>query len=121
MKVALESRLAPDGSNYWSLTPRRVYEVLGLEADWYRLLDDCNQPFLFDPACFKVVDGTEPLVWESKLGEDGERYAYPTEWNLPRFFQDWHERVPEVRQAFSRGLAAWFPETVAERRVEPKL
>jgi hypothetical protein len=60
MKAVLKTALAPDGTHYWSLTPDRVYEVLGIEGDWFRILDDRGDPVLFDPACFDVIDDIEP-------------------------------------------------------------
>jgi len=118
MKVILETRLAPDGSDYWSLTVGRIYEVLGIAGDWYRLLDDCNEPIVFDPTCFRVIESAEPPCWVSSI-EDDERYAYPPEWGRTGFFEDWHDSVPEVRETFWRGLAKWYPETAAERRTAP--
>jgi len=116
MKVMLESRDAPDGSNYWSLTVGRIYEVLGIEGDDYRLLDDCDEPYLFDPQCFKVIDPAEPSHWISSV-DDGVRKAYPPKWVERGFFQDRHERVIDVRQEFRRGLVKWCPETAAERGI----
>jgi len=117
MKVVLESSLAPDGSHYWSLTVGRIYEVLGIECDLYRLLDDREEPILFDPRCFKVVDSAEPSHWLSYFEEQEERYAYPPKWGEPGFFEDWHNRVPDIRQEFRRGLAEWYPWTAAERGI----
>jgi hypothetical protein len=91
--------------------------VLGIECSRYRLLDDCNEPFLFEPECFRIVDETEPSHWLSFI-EDGERYAHPPEWNRPGFFEDWHDGVPEVCEAFWRQLAERYPETAAVRRSE---
>jgi hypothetical protein len=116
MKVELETRDAPDGTNYWSLTVGRIYEVLGIECNLYRLLDDCDEPILFEPECFKVIDPAEPPHWLSSI-EDGDRYAYPPKWGEPGFFQHWHERVIEVRQEFRRDLVKWYPETAAERGI----
>jgi hypothetical protein len=116
MKVVLKTRDSPDGSEYWSLTVGRIYEVLGIEGDWYRLLDDKNEPILFDPACFQVTDDCEPSLWVSEI-DDGVRYAYPPDWNEPGFFEDWHDRVRQIREAFFRGLATWYPYTFAERNL----
>jgi hypothetical protein len=108
MRVSLEKPDAPDGTRYWTLTPGRSYEVLGIEGDWLRLLDDRGEPVLFDPACFRVIDPVEPSCWVSSV-EEGQRYAYPPEWNMPGFFEDWHDGDPEVRRRFRQQLAVWFP------------
>ena len=72
----------------------RVYEVLGIEADQYRLLNDenarsyGNDPLLFEPECFKIVDSEVPQLGQCENGEDGERYCYPKEWARVGFFED---------------------------------
>jgi hypothetical protein len=111
VKVLLTTREGPDGTVYGSLTVGRVYEVLGIEGDWLRLLDDLGEPVLFDPACFRVVDPSEPANWSSVV-EDGSRNAYPPEWGRPGFFEDWHDGVPSVRKAFARQVRTWHPGAV---------
>jgi hypothetical protein len=46
-----------------ALTLGREYEVLGIEADSYRVLNDRNDPVLYEPAAFQVLDWSEPLFW----------------------------------------------------------
>lgn len=106
MKVEVTTRNAPDGTDYWSLTVGRVYEVLGIEANWYRLLNDQHEPILYDPVCFRLVDSDEPLNWVSMFN-DGVRYAYPVEWARPGFFEAWHDCVAGVREQFARQLQQW--------------
>nr|WP_148088004.1 hypothetical protein [Gemmata obscuriglobus] len=99
--------IAPDttgGTRYLWLTPGAEYEVLGIEADWLRLLNDRGEPVLYDPACFEMIDPTEPEDWVSVV-EDGVRYAYPPAWGCPGFFEDWHDGAPKVREQFSTTLA----------------
>ncbi len=105
-----------------SLSIDRVYEVLGIEADFYRILDDPekkpygNDPVLFDPECFNVVDPQEPEFWICEFGEEGERYCYPPEWSSIGFFEDYHDGIPEVRQIFWNLLKRYYPETWKERK-----
>jgi hypothetical protein len=94
-----------------SLTLGQTYEVLGIEADWYRILNDHRDPVLFDPHCFSIVDPVEPAFWLRSLGDDGELYAYPPAWNAPRFFEDFHDRVPRVRAQFWEDLRRYYPRT----------
>jgi hypothetical protein len=114
MKVVLRSQSATDGSNYWNLTLGQTYEVLGIECDDYRILDDRNEPVLFDPICFEVTDSREPTNWISSI-EDGARYAYPPGWGVTGFFEAWHHRHPVVRRSFWQALEQWYPETFNER------
>lgn len=78
----------------------QIYEVLGIEADFYRILNNDNEPCLYNPKDFEIIDPIEPSFWESKIGEDGERYAYPIEWNQSRFFESYHDRVASVVDKF---------------------
>ncbi len=113
MRVVLRNPLAADGSDYrYSLTVGREYEVLGIECDSFRLLTNYSEPILFDPACFEVMDSTEPAFWVSTVGDEGERYAYPPGWGVPGFFEAWHDEVKVVRRVFAEQLAAWYPHVV---------
>jgi hypothetical protein len=116
MKVLLRNQIAPDGRHLWSLTVGQEYEVLGIECDSYRLLDDTGEPVLFEPECFEVTDPNEPAFWVSEFGEAGERYAYPPGWGVPGFFEAWHDGVELVRRVFAAQLAAWHPEVEDARR-----
>jgi hypothetical protein len=105
-----------------SLTVGRAYEVLGIEADSYRMLTDedadhgPNEPVLYEPECFQVIDASEPAFWVSELGEDGERYAYPVPWNRVGFFEDYFDRVHSVRKQFWDDLRRLYPRTWEARR-----
>ena len=86
------------------LTPGKVYDVIGIEADYYRILTDDGEPVLYEPGFFLVVDASEPEEWVSTLGEEGERYAYPPELNTVGFFEDWHDGDEKARRIFSEYL-----------------
>jgi hypothetical protein len=104
-----------------SLTIGKEYEVLGIEADDFRILDDPdsepygNDPVLFSPDCFEVTDDTKPSFWICSVGDDGERYCYPPEWDGIGFFEDYHDGVEEVRKQFWEGLRRYYPTTWQER------
>lgn len=115
MRVVLRSSNSPDGRRFWSLTVGREYEVLGIEADDLRLLDDLGEPILFDAVCFELVDPVEPAFWVSAHGEAGERYAYPPDWGAPGFFEVWHDGVEAVRLAFAEQLARGYPAQATRR------
>ena len=51
MKVRLQNPHADDGSDYrYSLTVGHEYEVLGIEADHFRLMTDKGEPILYQQA-----------------------------------------------------------------------
>ena len=49
MLVTPRHRVDPEG-HVLQLTPGREYEVLGLESDWYRILNDQDDPVLYSPS-----------------------------------------------------------------------
>ncbi len=102
MLVKLTKTTTRDDRVITSLTIGQTYKVLGLEADMYRLLDDANQPYLFDPECFEVIDSIEPSFWVSKIGDEGERYCYPAQWSSPGFFEDFFDGNKQVIETFWR-------------------
>lgn len=84
-----------------SVTPGEIYEVLGIEAGDYRLIDDFGDPVLFEAEAFEVVDDARPVDWVSSV-EDGVEYAYPPEFNAVGFWEEYHEQKPEARRVYSR-------------------
>lgn len=116
MRVKPIKTIAPDGRDI-SLSLDREYEVLGIEADHYRILNDPekrpygNDPVLFEPECFEIIDSTIPTFWIRSAETDGEQYCYPPEWNEIGFFVDYHEGVEAVRRQFWEDLQRYYPET----------
>jgi hypothetical protein len=107
--------------NKLSLTLGREYEVLGIEADMYRILTDetaapwPSDPVLYEPDCFRIIDRTEPEFWQCTTGEDGERYCYPPEWSEVGFFEDYHDGLQPARSIFWEGVKQYYPDTWRER------
>lgn len=83
-----------------SFTQGKIYYVIGIEADDYRVIADDGKPYLTGHTLFDVVDATEPADWISEKGEDGERYAYPVALLGAGFFEDFFEGEPEAVAAF---------------------
>ena len=100
MLVRLTKDATPDDRRIVSLTRGQIYVVIGIEADDYRIVDDYNDPCLYDPTCFELIDATEPEFWQCEMGAEGERYCYPHEYNQPGFFEDYHDGIPEVVSEF---------------------
>ena len=38
------------------LTSGKVYEVLSVERDWYRIVDDSGEDYLYPPELFELVN-----------------------------------------------------------------
>jgi len=111
MKVKLKDnyhKIMPGKKHF--LTPGKVYEVIGIECDDYRIVNERQDhrlgldPVLYPPKIFILVDATEPSDWVSRI-EDGRRYAYPPELNAAGFWEDYHDGMPEAIMAFRAYLA----------------
>ncbi len=40
----------------FSLTKDKVYEVLSVEKDWYRIMDDTEDDYLYPPDLFEIIE-----------------------------------------------------------------
>lgn len=52
-------------TSFLELTHDKIYKVLSIEKDWYRIVDDTDEDYLYPPEKFEVVeanDGTTPIV-----------------------------------------------------------
>ena len=103
------------------LTVGRIYEVLEIEADDYRILTDedtafcANDPVLFSPEYFRILDVAEPEFWANYHGDDGARYAGPADWLRSGFFEDYHDHVQDVQDKFWKDLRRLYPRSWRER------
>ncbi len=43
-------------TSFLELTNGKVYTVLSVEKDWYRIVDDSGEDYLYPPEDFEVVD-----------------------------------------------------------------
>jgi hypothetical protein len=87
---------------YRDLTSGQPYEVIGIEADDLRILNDAGRPFLYPRDLFSLVDAREPADWITELGEDGERYSYPPALNKAGFFEDFFDQKTKAVTTFWR-------------------
>lgn len=51
-------------TSFLELTHDKVYEVLSIEGNWYRVVDESEDDYLYPPELFEIVepnDGTVPI------------------------------------------------------------
>lgn len=71
MKVKYTGKTIP-----LELTHNKVYEVISVEKDWYRIMDDTDDDYLYPPQIFEITeDGMTPGEAVSIL-----RKQYPYVW-----------------------------------------
>ena len=80
------------------------FYAIGIEADYFRILNDRGLPYLYSPELFSIIDNTEPNNWETEYGKDGERYAYPPELNQVGFFEDYFDGMSHIVLIFKEYL-----------------
>ena len=89
-------------TEYSDLTFEQSYIVIGIEADYYRILNDYGHPYLYPNNLFKIEDLYEPSDWITEIGDDGERYSYPPTLNYPGFFEDFFDGKEDAISQFWR-------------------
>ena len=60
MKVVYHGESSPVG-----LIDGKEYEVVSVEKDWYRIVDETDEDYLYPPEIFEVTesnDGTTPIT-----------------------------------------------------------
>ncbi len=51
-------------TSFLELTHSKTYDVLSIEKDWYRIVDDSEEDYLYPPEDFEIVepnDGSTPV------------------------------------------------------------
>lgn len=41
---------------FLSLTHNKMYDVISIEKNWYRVVDDSGEDYLYPPNLFKIID-----------------------------------------------------------------
>ncbi|MBX9653482.1 hypothetical protein K2Y11_07655 [bacterium] len=74
-----------------TVTRGKEYIVVGIEGDFYRVLNDYNEPSLVEKEYVDVLDPEVPKDWISIEDEDGEIYADPPGLGGPGFYEDYFD------------------------------
>ncbi len=86
-------------SKHSEITIGKEYNVLGIEYDDYRIMNDDNEPILYEPYIF---DGSIPESWIKVDCGDGDYSMYPPEFlDPPYFFEMYFDRDSNVIKAFN--------------------
>lgn len=96
-------------STYPDLSAALDYEVVGIEADYLRIVNDQGKPYLYPPSAFRVLDPAPGSDWITFHGDDGEEYSYPPELGESGFFEDYFDgkaKAVETFEQFTRSRRA---------------
>lgn len=91
-----------------NMTIGKVYVVIGIEADSYRIVCDNGEPYLYEPEQFLLIDPQIPEFWCKEKGKDGELYAYPEPWFKGCFFEEYFDNVEGKREIFLETLYKYY-------------
>lgn len=76
----------------WNLTCGKEYVVIGLDEEYYRIVDDYGEPVLFEKFMFNVVDDAIPDDWIWQRNSDDDYCADPPGLNVRGFYEDFFDR-----------------------------
>lgn len=99
-KELIHSMVVDEGSHL-TLTIGKLYFVIGLEGNYYRIVDDMGEPLLFHQDLFDVIEPNIPNDWITK-NEDGETFITPPELSEQYFYEDYFDGVKDVVEIFEK-------------------
>jgi hypothetical protein len=83
-------------STHPGLTAGRIYYVVGVEDDHFRVINDDGEPILYEIGIFDVVDPSIPDDWVTRWFDDGDtKYCYidPPGLGGRGFYEDYFDGV----------------------------
>jgi hypothetical protein len=108
MKVRAKSEVhnhALDEFNNQNLGPNKVYEVIGITDEYFRIVDEASEPILYPKYLFDIIDPIIPQSWVRKDYPDDEYFIDPPELSGPDFdYEDYFDGKPEAKVIFERFL-----------------
>jgi hypothetical protein len=98
-KMTVNDRIIDD--NYHrNLSPGMVYYVVGIDDEYFRVIDNDGEPILYLKALFEIVDTYVPEDWTTRTYEDGEYFIGPAEFNKTGFYEDYFDGVADAVNEF---------------------
>lgn len=94
-------QLTKNIEDFDDLSPDKYYYVIGIEGNYYRIMNDEGRPYLYEPEIFEVLDDTRPSNWITELSNSELEYSYPKELNSIGFFEDYFDDKPDVMRIFN--------------------
>lgn len=97
-RTTVHDRLV-DESEHRGLSVGAVYDVVGIDSENFRVIDDNDEPFLYPKDLFEIVDPSIPDGWITETRDD-EKYIDPPEFAEPGFYEDYFDRVEAAVEKF---------------------
>jgi hypothetical protein len=84
------------------LSCERTYYVIGLDNKYYRILNDCGEPILYEKSNFVILDNVVPSDWKWTRYDEGDYYADPPGLDSPGFYENYFDGDPVAKETFQK-------------------
>ncbi len=89
-----------DEYDHQHLEPDKIYEVIGITYENYRVIDEIGEPILYPKYLFEVTDPLIPADWIWEKYASDEYYIDPPELSERGFYEDFFDRQPYAGEIF---------------------
>lgn len=72
------------------ITIGETYSVVGIEGNYYRLINDAKEPILYPKVLFDIIDPDIPSDW-LETEYDGEIFIEPPDTSEPGFYENYFD------------------------------
>ena|ERR1700690_279817 len=93
-----------DDFDHRHLEPEKIYEVIGIDYDSYRIIDEIGEPILYPKYLFDIIDPSIPESWIREEHETDHYYIDPPELSAPGFYEDYFDKDAKARAIFEQFL-----------------
>jgi len=87
-----------------NLTPGKMYALVGISQDSFRVLNDNEEPVIYPKNMFDEIDLVIPGDWIWQRYSEDEYCVNPPELASPGFFEDWFDHKSEALTVFDNYL-----------------
>ncbi|WP_367108950.1 hypothetical protein [uncultured Psychrobacter sp.] len=100
-----------------SLTPEHCYEIIGMEYEYYRIVNDYLDPVLVHPIFCKVQNYKNVNEWVADIRDD-HFFLTPKEFNIyPYFFEYLHDGSLEYVNVYMQYLGKLFGTSTIKSKI----
>ena len=89
-----------------NIKPNATYDVIGIDYDCFRIVNEVREPILYPKFLFEVIDSSIPDSWTRVQISPDEYYINPQELSEPGFYEDLFDGVPEAKAVFEKFLTS---------------
>lgn len=108
MKIKTKSNIHNhiiDDCNHRNIIPNKIYEVIGIDHECFRIINEISEPILYPKGLFDIVDQNIPKEWVYDKYSDDEYYIDPPELSAKGFYEDYFDGKVESIEIFKKFLS----------------